>query len=264
MDKINIPEWMRVEEQYEPPKDKDGYISRSLLQVMGVLRRTNNNGRAGMISAPVFLLFNIYTIVLMSLSRNMMFTYIILAGLLLRIAMLQGREIIVILRGALFATILSALVLIPAIFLGNPGSMLTISIKVFVSVGLMLLMAISTSWNKLTSGMRFFKIPHLFIFTLDITLKYIVMLSETAVNMLTALKVRAIGKNANKDKSLGGILGVTFLKSKDMADETYNAMVCRGFDGTYHMSKSERPITYVDMIPVILMVIMTYMYIRFR
>jgi cobalt/nickel transport system permease protein len=43
-----------------------------------------------------------------------------------------------------------------------------------------------------------------------------------------------VGKNRRKEKSASGVLGVTFLKSRQMADDMHQAMVCRGFDGTYH------------------------------
>jgi cobalt/nickel transport system permease protein len=76
-------------------------------------------------------------------------------------------------------------------------------------------------------------VPDIFILVLDIAIKYIVMLGEFALNMLYALKLRSIGINNHKYISLSGIAGTMFIKSKEMAEEMYTAMECRGFTGEY-------------------------------
>ena len=77
------------------------------------------------------------------------------------------------------------------------------------------------------------------VFTLDITLKYIVILGNICVDMLNAVRLRSVGRNKDKKSALSGVMGVTFLKSREMADEMYQAMVCRGFDGEYNNVKRE-------------------------
>jgi cobalt/nickel transport system permease protein len=51
--------------------------------------------------------------------------------------------------------------------------------------------------------------------------------------MLHALKLRSVGRNAGKTASLSGVAGTLFLVSKEMAEEMYGAMECRGFTGEY-------------------------------
>ena len=51
--------------------------------------------------------------------------------------------------------------------------------------------------------------------------------------MLYALKLRSVGRNDGKTASLAAVAGTMFLKSKEMAEEMYSAMECRGFTGTY-------------------------------
>ena len=82
---------------------------------------------------------------------------------------------------------------------------------------------------------RFF-FPDLFIFVFDITIKYIVMLGEFALQMLYALKLRSVGRNRSKYGSIGGVGGMLFIKSRNMSEEMYYAMECRGFTGEYHAS----------------------------
>ncbi len=88
-------------------------------------------------------------------------------------------------------------------------------------------------WHTLTACLRHFHIPALFIQILDITLKYIVLLGEISLQMLYALKLRSVGRMPSSRKAFSGVLGATFLKSREMSQDMYEAMVCRGFTGDY-------------------------------
>ena len=55
--------------------------------------------------------------------------------------------------------------------------------------------------------------------------------------MLYALKLRSVGRNRDKTGSLSGIAGTLFLKSRVMAEDTYAAMECRCFTGTYRTGR---------------------------
>jgi cobalt/nickel transport system permease protein len=81
--------------------------------------------------------------------------------------------------------------------------------------------------------LKIFFIPDIFIFVLDIAIKYILLLGEYTLNMLYALRLRSIGRNNNKYTSLSGIAGTMFTRSREMAEEMHAAMECRGFTGEY-------------------------------
>ena len=235
----DIPEWMKETKVYVPEKDRDGFLTRSILKLMGVLRRIRavpfyDKGDG---SAAVTLLFTIITISLVSASKNMFFTYVILAGTLVRICVLPEKALKRVCQGSFVAALFTALILMPAALLGSAHTLPVVTCKVFVSVSLINIMAVTTPFNKITEGLRFFHVPDLFIFTLDITLKYIVMLGELSVNMLEAVKLRSVGKNRTKSKAFSGVLGCTFLKANEMAKEVYGAMECRGFTGEYERKK---------------------------
>ena len=123
----------------------------------------------------------------------------------------------------------------------------------FPNVTLVGILSAGTSWNKLTGSMRTFRIPSLFIFTLDITLKYISVLGEICVDILTSVGLRSVGKNPDKAKSFSGVLGITFLKSSEMSEEMYASMCCRGFTGEYQMSKKYR-LCLQDVLGILMMV----------
>jgi cobalt/nickel transport system permease protein len=55
--------------------------------------------------------------------------------------------------------------------------------------------------------------------------------------MLTALKIRSIGKNKDKRSSASGVLGTIFIKAHKASEDTAKAMECRGFNGKYVVKK---------------------------
>lgn len=246
---------------YEPEKDSDGFLTKSILKLMSVLGRMRAvpSYSKGDGSAALDLVFTVLSITLVSMSKNMMFTYFFLAGVLVRMIFLPDRALKRVVKGAVTAAVFTALILIPAALMGSYHTLPVVTIKVFVSVSLVNLLAATTPFNRITEGLRFFHVPDLFIFTLDITLKYIVMLGDLSVNMLQAVKLRSVGKNRTKSKAFSGVLGVTFLKAKEMAGEMLGAMECRGFTGEYERKKR---ITFKkeDIITVALIVLICFLY----
>jgi len=126
--------------------------------------------------------------------------------------------------------------LLPAVLWGNGSNTVMLTGKVFATVTAVNLLSRTTRWNEITGALRFLHIPDLFILVLDITIKYIVLLGEFSLNMLYSLKLRSVGKDKGKYSSLSGIAGSMFIKSREMADDMYNAMECRGFTGEYRKS----------------------------
>ena len=66
------------------------------------------------------------------------------------------------------------------------------------------------------------------------------MLGEICAAILTSVRLRSVGKNPQKAKALSGVLGISFLKSGEMAEEMHAAMCCRGFTGEYKKSRNTR------------------------
>jgi cobalt/nickel transport system permease protein len=125
------------------------------------------------------------------------------------------------------------LILLPSAFWGHGSSLVLITAKVLVSVTSVKLVSTTTEWASISGAFKRLGAPDLFILVFDIALKYITLLGEFALAMLYALKLRSVGKNQGKTASLSGIAGTLFLKSKEMAEEMYAAMECRGFTGEY-------------------------------
>lgn len=231
-----LPSWMCESEAYEPNIDKDGFITKSAQAILGVLAKLKwNAGKDRRFSASpsLKLCYTFLFILLTACSKNYLFSLIMVAGTILALASYPASAMNQILSGTIGAVLFSIFILLPAVFMGNPQILLTIGTKVFLSVTLIGMLSAGTAWNKLTASLRAFHIPDIFIFTLDITLKYIAVLGEICMEILTSLRLRSIGQNKKKAKAFSGILGISFLKSREMADEMYAAMCCRGFVGEY-------------------------------
>lgn len=267
-EEMELPSWMNKTEQYDPDIDKDGFITKSTRAVLGVLAKLKwNTGKDGRYSASpsLKLCYTFLFILLTACSKNYLFSLIMSAGIVLALATYPADLIKQILSGTAGAMLLSVLILLPAIFMGNPHILLTIVTKVFISVTLIGILSAGTSWNKLTASLRAFHIPDLFIFTLDITLKYIAVLGEICMEILIALRLRSVGKNKKKARSFSGILGISFLKSREMADEMYAAMCCRGFVGEYKGSQKHN-FKKQDIFYILLMigVVGVFIYLEFN
>ena len=182
---------------------------------------------------PGWQLFVLVLTVLVVSARTQVFLFTVLAGILVLLCLRPGEESLRIVRQALAAAFVSALLLLPSLWLGGGRALLLIPGKTFLTVSALGPLVEGTSWHALTASLRLFHVPPLFIQILDLTLKYIVVLGEIAGQMLWALKLRAVGEIRHKSRAVSGVLGATFLKSQQLSQDMYEAMLCRGFTGQY-------------------------------
>ncbi len=140
-----------------------------------------------------------------------------------------------VLRVSISMSLFTFIIMVPALIWGNVYSCEVITVKVFLTVTAVNLLSYTTRWNDITNSLKRVHFPDMFIFVLDITIKYIVMLGDLVLNMLYALKLRSVGKSRSKYGSLSGVAGTAYIKSQEMAVEMYHAMECRGFEGEYRV-----------------------------
>lgn len=116
---------------------------------------------------------------------------------------------------------------------GNIYNSLLLFQKIFITIMMMNLLAHNTKWNDVNKSLKLLYVPDIFIWIMDITIKYIVLLGEHSINLLYALRLRSVGNASNKYNSITGIIGSLFIKSYKMSEEMSQAMECRGFTGEY-------------------------------
>jgi cobalt/nickel transport system permease protein len=234
-----MPEWLLTSENYRPAGDKDGFINKSIMSMIGLLSRIRAQDAKPRdlfgVQAVFGVLLTLMLVVLLSLTRSFSFVVIILTYDIVLLALMPAKDIIAILKVGIVMTLFTFLILLPAAFYGNTYSYTMIPAKVFATITAVNILSHSIRWNYIISALKRFRIPDLIIFVLDITIIYIVMLGEFSLEMLYALKLRSVGRNREKTSSLSGIAGTMFLKSRIMAEEMYGAMTCRGFTGAYRV-----------------------------
>ena len=233
---INLSQWILKEEKYQPDGDRDYFISRSLLRIMKILRSLRFQSRRKpfkSISAVSAFCFTIVMILLCVSAGKLNFLFCVLALELIILCMLDGQTISRILQNSLMMTIFSAIFVLPSMLLGIRTLLVMLPVKTFLTVTALGLLSSFFRWHQITEALRFFRVPAIVVFILDTTIRYIVLLGEISQDMLIALKLRSIGRNKDKKLAVSGILGSVFLKSREMSEEMYQAMCCRGFTGEY-------------------------------
>ena len=239
-----LPDWLSASEDYRPGRDRDGFIAKSLLSMTGVLARLRlDDGVKTRLSpsASCKIICGFACILLTSLARNYAFVLLMLALVLVRMAFLPAKILRRTASVAFTAAALTALLMLPAILLGQRQSALLVGTKVLTTVSLAMIVAGTTPFHELTAALRGFHVPDITIMTVDLALRSIARLGRLATRTLTALQLRSVGVNRDKGGSVGGVGGVLFLKSAETAATAHDAMVCRGFTGEYRrVAKQER------------------------
>ena len=233
-----LPEWLKKTEDYAPPLDGGAFLYktlRSLGRVMSGLKA--EAGKEGRFAFPAWLklILMIALIILTSVAQSRLVIMACGAIVLVRLAMLPAEDMSGILKTALFAGLLAAVLYTPAVIMDHGILMngIRVVIKVLICVTAVGLFGRTTQWNHVTAALRKFHIPGVVIFTIDITFRYIVLLGKLMEDLLTAVSLRSVGKNNKKYSSVGGVMGVTFLRGTEMNKEMYEAMQCRGFTDDY-------------------------------
>ncbi len=188
----------------------------------------------------------ILTILLCSLSRNAFYSVCVIAVLLMDMALLPPEAVKRVAQKLPLPVLMTALLMLPAVFLGSPRSLVTVTMKVFCAILCLSLLNEKASWKELTGALERFHAPELFIMTLDTTVRFFVLLGRWSNRMLEAISLRRVGEKNWKNAGMGGVLGTTWLKSQRMVQASTEAMVCRCFDGTYKKTGFPKETTKQD------------------
>ncbi|MBP2070909.1 cobalt ECF transporter T component CbiQ [Thermoanaerobacterium butyriciformans] len=118
---------------------------------------------------------------------------------------------------------------------GGALSALIFIMRSFVSLSFIYILTLSTKWIEILKALRYFKLPKVFSATLDISLRYITLFLDVASNMFLARKSRSVGKSKGKSerKFVASSMGNLLIKSEQLSDDVYNAMISRGYKGEY-------------------------------
>lgn len=232
-----IPEWLSVKDDYVPKEEKNLYIEKSifsLIKTISIIRQNKNQDKLlYSINSTLKVLITILNIIFVSLSRSFLYISIFDIYVLVNLLLMDKKSRKRIFIRSLIFPFITLIALIPSIFYGNIYNSLLLFQKMITTIIMMNLLAHNTRWSEISKSLKILFIPDIFIWVMDITIKYIVLLGEYSINLLYALKLRSVGITSNKYDSLTGVIGSLFIKSYKMSEEMFQAMECRGFVGEY-------------------------------
>ena len=104
---------------------------------------------------------------------------------------------------------------------------------------LLLLIAFITTSNMvaLFHALAHLKVPKKLIFLIFFTYRYIHVVWMEYQRIKNALAMRCFvpGTNLHTYKTVAHVVGMLMVRSYDRSERVYNAMLCRGFNGTFYM-----------------------------
>ena len=117
-----------------------------------------------------------------------------------------------------------------------------IVMRVAVSISLVVLLTLTTPWNRLLAALRALAVPRLFVMVLAMAYRYVFHLLDVVTDMYTARKARTVGAAdvASGRRFVAATAGALFGKSHALSEEVYMAMVARGYTGHVRTSTPTR------------------------
>jgi cobalt ECF transporter T component CbiQ len=116
---------------------------------------------------------------------------------------------------------------------GLTGAALIVT-RVATSISLVVLLTLTTPWNKLLAALRALFVPRMFILVLGMAYRYVLHLLNSVVEMYTARRARTAGDDSDVRSGrafVAASAGALFGKSHALAEEVHMAMVSRGYTG---------------------------------
>ena len=229
---------MAEKDGYAPAEDSGAFIAKTMKTIgaaMGKVSAQKGHEKGHALPALLKLVLLIVCIFALSACRSRIVIMAFAAAVLGYLCTWPAEDILHIIKTALTAAVISLLIFLPAMIMKPSGipNNVTVICKVFITVVMLSIFNHTTQWNQITLSLKKLHVPAVFIFTLDITLKYIVLLGNLINDLLTSMLLRSVGKNDRKYTSVGAVMGVTFTRGAEMNREMYEAMQCRGFTDDY-------------------------------
>ena len=111
--------------------------------------------------------------------------------------------------------------------------------RVAVSMSFVLLLTLTTPWADLLKALRLVRIPQVYVQTLGMTLRYLMLLSLMVQEMYIAKKSRTIQRRKTwvEQRWIAGQVGTLFKRSMQLSVEVHRAMDARGCRGEVRILK---------------------------
>jgi len=232
-------DWLLKKDKYTPKQDRDIFLSNNILTIVGILsnlRRKKSDDNSWIYDVNILLkiIFTLIFVVSLSLTRNAVYAVSVNAYMFFFLLFVNKYERSRIIKLFFSAIVFSVLIVVPSLFfyssIYNAGLLV---LRISGSIMCVNVLVYSCLPHQITASFNKWFVPDVIVMIFDLTLKYIVVLGDCAIEMFQALTLKSVGVNREKSRTTFNIFGVLFLKSKIYSEDLYNAMVCRCFDGEY-------------------------------
>jgi cobalt/nickel transport system permease protein len=128
-------------------------------------------------------------------------------------------------------------------------------LRVLNSISLAMLIIYTTSFPAFIKSFKIIGVPDTFLMIITLAYKFIFILSRTIEETFFALKSRLLSniRSNNMRTLIGGRIFFIFKKSMIVYENTYYAMVSRGYQGQI-MLTSQRRLQYKDLIALVIVI----------
>jgi cobalt ECF transporter T component CbiQ len=109
-----------------------------------------------------------------------------------------------------------------------------IVIRVATSISLVVLLTVTTPWNRLLAALRSLRVPTIFVLVLGMAYRYLFHLLGSVQDMYLARTARTVAAHSDVTSGrrfVAATAGALFGKAHAMSEEVYLAMVARGYTG---------------------------------
>lgn len=133
---------------------------------------------------------------------------------------------------------------------------LLIFLRILNSVSFAMLIVFTTSFPLFVKSFKILGVPDTFLMIITLAYKYIFILSRTIEETYFAFKSRLLGtiKNEKIREVISGRIFFIFKKSMRFYENTYNAMVSRGYQGKIILH-SQKKLSYYDFVALFIIVV---------
>jgi len=116
--------------------------------------------------------------------------------------------------------------------------------RVALSISLVVLLTLTTPWNRLLASLRVVFVPRVFVQVLGMTYRYLFHLVTGVGDMYTARTARTVRRDRDVDRGrafVAATAGALFGKAHALSEEVHLAMVARGYVGAPQVLRPLRP-----------------------
>jgi cobalt ECF transporter T component CbiQ len=123
----------------------------------------------------------------------------------------------------------------PYVAVTGPGLALVafFTLRALAAAAFGMLLVLTTPWAELLHGLRWLRVPRLFLDVLAMTWRYFAVLLQAAAEMFTARRSRAVGPvpATLERRFLGGAAAALLGRTLALAEDVHAAMLARGWSG---------------------------------